>query len=87
MWTPSKLPELKDGKPANYGMGFGVLTVNGQQYIGHSGGQQGTSTYMAFVPGKHFAVAVFANEEEVEPFDVVGPILDLYHMPNPHPKK
>jgi serine beta-lactamase-like protein LACTB, mitochondrial len=87
MWTPSLRPELKDGKPSRYGMGFGVLNVNGQQFIGHSGGQQGTSTYMAFVPGKRFAVAVFANVEDVEPFDVVGPMLELYHMPNPHPKK
>ncbi len=85
MWTPSLLPELKDGKPAKYGMGFGVLTVSGQKIAAHSGGQQGTSTYMAFVPDKRFAVAVFANVEEVEPFQVVGPILDLYHMPNPHP--
>ena len=87
MWTPSKLPELNDGKPSNYGMGFGVFTMDGQQVVGHSGGQQGTSTYMAFVPGKDFAVAVFANQENSEPFDVAGPILDLYHMPNPHPKK
>ena len=85
MWTPSMLPSLSDGKPSRYGMGFGVFTIDGQQVVGHSGAQQGTSTYMAFVPGKRFAVAVFANADEVEPFNVVGPILDLYHMPNPHP--
>ena len=87
MWTASGVPQLDSGKPSSYGMGFGVLTVDGQQFIGHSGGQQGTSTYMAFVPGKRFAVAVFADDEDAEPFDVVRGILDLYHMPDPHPKQ
>ena len=42
---------------------------------------------MEFIPGKHFAVAVFANDEDCETFDVVQPILDLFQMPRPHPKK
>ncbi len=50
MWTPTGTPQLDSGKPATYGIGFGVLTIDGQKYIAHSGGQQGTSTYMAFVP-------------------------------------
>ena len=87
MWTPSLRPALKDGKPVSYGMGFGILTVDGQQMVAHNGGQQGTSTYFALVPGKDFAFAVFTDDENAEPSAVAGPILDLYHMPNPHPKK
>ncbi|HXW92405.1 MAG TPA: serine hydrolase domain-containing protein [Terriglobales bacterium] len=81
MWTPTDLPDFKDGKPSEYGMGFGVNMVDGQQRISHSGGQQGTSTYMAFFPAKRLAVAVMANNEQAEPDDVVGPILSLYHLP------
>ena len=87
MWTPLNKPSLGNGKPATYGMGFGVLTVDGQQYIAHDGGQQGTSTDMVFIPGKHFAVSVFANQENSEPSGVSEPILDLFHMPRPQPKK
>jgi serine beta-lactamase-like protein LACTB, mitochondrial len=85
MWTPSLKPMLNGGKPSNYGLGFGVLTIDGQWYIAHSGGQQGTSTGMTIIPGKRFAVAVFTNNENAEPFDIVRQILDLYEMPRPHP--
>ena len=59
MWTPSQKPMVEGGKPATYGLGFGVMTIDGQLYIAHSGGQQGTSTDMEIIPGKRFAVAVF----------------------------
>jgi len=83
MWTPSDRPQLEGGKPSPYGMGFAILTIEGQKYIAHSGGQQGTSTSMAFIPSKHFAVAVFTNDEDCHPGDVLRPILNLYHMPQP----
>lgn len=87
MWTPTGRPRLEDGKRSSYGLGFGVLTIDGQKYIAHSGGQQGTSTDMEFIPGKRFAVAVLTTNEDAEPFDVIRPILDMYHMPRPHPTK
>ncbi len=87
MWTPTGVPSFSNGKPSSYGLGFGVLTIDGQQYIAHSGEQQGTSTDMVFIPGKHFAVAVFTNDQDAGPFDIAGPILDLCHMPRPHPNK
>jgi hypothetical protein len=68
-------------------MGFGILMIDGQKYIAHSGGQQGTSTVTEFTPGKRFAVAVFTNDEDAEPFEVMRPILDLFHMPHPPPTK
>lgn len=87
IWTPTGKPMLGSGQPSTYGMGFGVLTIDGQLYVAHTGGQQGTSTDMEFIPGKHFAVAVFANDEDCEPFGVVRPILDLFQMPRPDSKK
>lgn len=83
MWTPTGLPEYEGGKPSKYGMGFGVTMLDGQKRISHSGGQQGTSTYMAFFPAKRLAVAAMANEEGAGAGDVVGAILALYHMPQP----
>lgn len=85
MWTPTGLPRLEDGKRSSYGIGFGVLNLDGQKYIAHSGGLQGASTDMEVIPGRRFAVAVLTNDEDAEPFDVIRPILDLYHMPRPKP--
>ncbi|MGA9507947.1 MAG: serine hydrolase domain-containing protein [Candidatus Sulfotelmatobacter sp.] len=87
LWTATGVPDLSDGKPSTYGLGFGVLMIDGQQYIAHDGGQQGTSTDMAFIPAKRFAVAVFTNNESAEPFEVLRPILELYQMPGPQPNK
>src|SRR5207248_3395957 len=71
MWTATSRPQLGNGKPSTYGIGFGVLTVDGQKLVAHSGGQQGTSTDMEFIPGKRFAVAVFANDENAQPSEVI----------------
>lgn len=85
MWTPVKIPG--GGKGSDYGLGFGVLMVDGGKYVAHSGAQQGTSTSMVIVPERHFAVAALANMDEVEPFEVVRGILELYNMPYPNRAK
>ena len=87
MWTPSLRPSLDNSKPSTYGLGFGVLDLDGQSYIAHSGGQQGTSTGMVIIPGRRFAVAVMVNDENGEPFEIIRQILDLYGMPRPQPEK
>jgi serine beta-lactamase-like protein LACTB, mitochondrial len=84
MWTPTGVPTLQNGKPSSYGIGFFILTVDGQQYVSHSGGQQGTSTDMAMLPDKKFAAAVFADDENAHPTEILSSILDLYQMPHPH---
>src|SRR5262252_9427172 len=78
MWTPTKL-QGPEAKVSNYGIGFGVLTINGQKYVAHSGSQQGTSTVMVIIPEKRFAVAALANMDNVDPFVVVRAILEMYH--------
>ncbi|MGA2741661.1 MAG: serine hydrolase domain-containing protein [Bryobacteraceae bacterium] len=83
MWTPVIVPS--GGQASNYGLGFGVLMAEGGKYVAHSGSQQGTSTSMAIVPGRHFAVAALANMDEVEPINVVRGILNLYNIPYPKP--
>src|SRR5689334_12070869 len=47
MWTSQK---TSDGKPTNYGMGFGLIEADGQKIVSHGGSQQGTSTAMGLVP-------------------------------------
>jgi len=83
MWTPVGI--TGGGKGSNYGLGFGVLMFDGAKYVAHGGGQQGTSTSMVIIPGRHFAVAALANMDEVELSTVVNGILDLFNMPHPTP--
>src|SRR5258708_23772128 len=85
MWTPAQI--TGGGKGSNYGLGFGVLILDGSKYVAHSGGQQGTSTTMVIIPGRHFAVAALANMDGVEPSEVVRGILDQFNMPHPNPAK
>lgn len=66
MSTPLK---PTDGSEDHYGLGFGVESVDadGKKFdvIGHSGGQQGTSTMILLVPSENSAVVVLANMEGV----------------------
>jgi CubicO group peptidase (beta-lactamase class C family) len=81
MWTPVTVPD--GGTGANYGLGFSVRMIDGEKYVAHGGGQQGTSTSMVIIPDRHFAVAALANMDNVDPFEVVRGILELYNMPYP----
>src|SRR5258708_35074711 len=65
MWTPVKV--TGGGKGSNYGLGFGVLMLDGGKYVAHSGGPQGTNTSMIIIPGPHFAGAALANVHHGEP--------------------
>jgi serine beta-lactamase-like protein LACTB, mitochondrial len=82
MWTPATI--TGGGKGSNYGLGFGVLMLDGGKYVAHSGGQQGTSTSMVIIPGSRFVVAALANMDETDPFEVVRGILEEFHMPYPN---
>jgi CubicO group peptidase (beta-lactamase class C family) len=61
-WTPLK---PSDGSEDNYGLGFGSSTEDGIRFIGHSGGQQGTSTDFLLAPDRLAGVVVLANMEGV----------------------
>ena len=62
MWTPLKPAE---GKPNGYALGWGTFTEGGIHYVGHSGGQQGTSTDFLIAPERRAGVVVLANMEDV----------------------
>jgi serine beta-lactamase-like protein LACTB len=58
MWT---VQHTTDGKPTTYALGWGVGDHFGLHLIGHTGGQQGTSTAILLAPQKSAGVAVLAN--------------------------
>lgn len=63
MWTALK---PSDGSKDMYGLGWGVGEEDGLKVVGHSGGQQGTSTDIVIAPEKRAGVVVLANMEDVD---------------------
>lgn len=63
MWTPQK---TSDGKPTNYGMGWGKGELDGDTIYAHSGGQPGTRTSLLLIPSRKLAFAVMINLEGVD---------------------
>jgi serine beta-lactamase-like protein LACTB, mitochondrial len=74
MWTPLKPAE---GKPNGYALGWGTFNEDGIRYVGHSGGQQGTSTDFLVAPEQHAGVVVLANMEDVPVNDLSKQLLRI----------
>jgi len=74
MWTPLK---PSDGSKDSYGLGWGVGEENGVATVGHTGGQQGTSTAFLIAPDQRDAVVVLANMEGVEARELAVEILKV----------
>ena len=53
----------REGRTTGYGMGFSVGVSNGRRFASHSGGQQGTSTFLVLYPSERLALAVMVNRE------------------------
>ncbi len=74
MWTPLK---PLDGAKDEYGLGWGNGEENGIATVGHTGGQQGTSTAFVIAPKQRAGVVVLANMEDVGPRDLAVEILKI----------
>jgi len=74
MWTPLK---PSDGSKDTYGLGWGVGDEDGLKVVGHSGGQQGTSTDFLIAPDKRTGVVVLTNMEDINPNELAGEILKI----------
>lgn len=74
MWTPLKTSE---GQSNGYALGWGTLTEDGIRYVGHDGGQQGTSTNFFIAPEKRVGVVVLANMEDVPVNELSKQILKI----------
>ncbi len=61
MWTPLK---PADGSKDDYALGWGVGDEDGIHSVGHSGGQQGTSTDFLIAPEQRAGVVVLTNMED-----------------------
>jgi CubicO group peptidase (beta-lactamase class C family) len=71
MWTPGK---PSDGTKIGYALGWGN---NDNATVGHTGGQQGTSTTFMLVPDKRVGVVVLTNMEGVNAFDLGAEIMKV----------
>jgi CubicO group peptidase (beta-lactamase class C family) len=52
-----------EGKPTGYGLGLVTGDLNGRRFAAHGGGQQGTTTYLLFLPLERVAVGLMMNRE------------------------
>jgi len=67
LWMPLR---LESGKSTNYGLGWGVDTVDGRRVISHGGGSVGGTTSFMIFPDQRMVVAVTTNLTDAK----VGPI-------------
>jgi CubicO group peptidase (beta-lactamase class C family) len=74
MWTPLK---PSDGTKDNYGLGWCVVDEDGIAAVGHTGGQQGTSTVFLVAPAPRAGVVVLTNMESVPAEDLGKEILKI----------
>jgi len=74
MWTPLK---PSDGSKDTYGLGWGAGDKDGIQFVGHSGGQQGTSTDFLIAPKQRAGVVVLTNMEGLDANGLAVDILKI----------
>lgn len=84
MWTPLKPAE---GKPNGYGLGWGTFREDNVLFVGHSGGQQGTSTDFLIAPEKRVGVVVLTNMEDISANELAKEILRVVLAQDLTPKK
>lgn len=74
MWTPLK---PSDGSKDDYALGWGNGNEGGIASVGHSGGQQGTSTAFTVAPAQRTGVVVLTNMEDIGATDLAQEILKV----------
>jgi CubicO group peptidase (beta-lactamase class C family) len=74
MWTPLK---PSDGSKDTYGLGWGNSNDAVVPVVGHTGGQQGTSTAFLIAPAQRVGVVVLTNMEGTSPDDLAQEILAI----------
>jgi len=83
MWTPGK---TTSGEVLDYALGWGLETKNGLSTVGHTGGQQGTSTCIMLAPERRAGIVVLANIDGVGTYDLAAKILAIV-LDLPRPKE
>jgi serine beta-lactamase-like protein LACTB len=85
MWTPQK---LSDGSTDEYGLGFEIDHQDGVLTVGHSGGQQGTSTHFLIAPVQGAGIVVLINLEDADASALATSLLKilLFTEPDKQPR-
>jgi CubicO group peptidase (beta-lactamase class C family) len=84
MWTPLK---TTDGKEDGYALGWGTGTGPGVPDVGHTGGQQGTSTHFMIVPERRAGVVVLINLDSGNAYDLANELMKIVLATPQAPKK
>jgi len=69
--------QASDGSKDTYGLGWGISDENGFRTVGHSGGQQGTSTDFLIAPDHRVGVVVLTNMDNINPNELSVEILKV----------
>jgi CubicO group peptidase (beta-lactamase class C family) len=67
MWTAQK---LRDGKEADWGLGWQVTRFDGQGIATHEGGQQGAACNITIYPDRKLVIVIMTNQDEAEPVQI-----------------
>jgi len=59
----TRQPSVEAGNRGHVGLSWFVKEIGGVRFVGHGGATNGQQSYMAFVPGHDFAVAILTNSE------------------------
>ena len=84
MWTSLK---TTDGKETGYALGWGIGKELSILTVGHSGGQQGTSTDIVIAPERQSGVVVLMNLEGGNASDLAAEIMKIILAPPSTPSK
>jgi serine beta-lactamase-like protein LACTB len=74
MWTPQK---PGNGKDNSYALGWGTGKDLGVLDVGHSGAQQGTSTFFMIVPERRAGVVVLINMDGADAFALAKELMKI----------
>jgi serine beta-lactamase-like protein LACTB, mitochondrial len=80
MWTPQK---PSDGSADDYGLGWEIAHQDGVLTVGHSGGQQGTSTHFLIAPVQGAGVVVLMNLEDADASALATSLLKILLFTEP----
>jgi CubicO group peptidase (beta-lactamase class C family) len=74
-WTSQR---TTSGEVTNYGIGWRTEVVEGERWVGHTGGATGGSTILLMLPDKGTAVAILTNVSSVRHVETAFQLADLF---------
>jgi CubicO group peptidase (beta-lactamase class C family) len=82
MWTPQQPSEpAAAGDRTGYALGWGTGETGGIHYVGHSGGQQGTSTFIMIAPEQRVGIVVLLNMDGADASALASDLMTILVKP------